>query len=386
MTGAGRCLILSPASDGFAQAIDYGGTLMRPLAAGALACVAILTLLFTVQNAQAGSVESVAQLRGPERQSALEAGARHEGVVVWSGSVGDDMRAALSKAFTAKYPFLRVEGQRLGVTQSLQRAIAERSGKTPARTDLLAGNVLVPLRKAELAQAFRSPLVDALPKEFQEPNGLSAPYRFAYYGIAYNTALVNAADAPRNYEDLLDPKWRGKIVWNNGLESGAPVLITYFRRLWGEDRAGRFLQRLAQQIVRTELGTPRETLDGVVNGKSYVMLGASLHQVAALRAAGASVDATMQDPVLARDNHLVLLKSAPHPHAAMLFVDFLLDREAQEILRGDQYYPANPDVDPPEVMMPYDPLRRGLKQFTADDSLLAQERDRSISLLREYFR
>lgn len=359
---------------------------MMPLAAGAFACVAMLTLSCAVPQAAAMSAESVAQLTGPQRQSILETGARQEGVVVWSGSVGDDMRAALAKAFIEKYPFLRVEGQRLGVTQSVQRATAEHGRKTAPRTDILAGNMLVSLRKAGLATPLRSPLIDALPKEFQEPNGLSAPYRFAYYGIAYNTALVSEADAPRSYENLLDPKWRGKIVWNNGLESGAPVLITYFRRVWGEDRAGRFLQRLAQQNVRTELGTPRETLDSVVTGKSYVMLGASLHQVAALRAAGASIEATMQNPVLARDNHLVLLRSAPHPHAAMLFIDFLLDQKAQEILRGDQFYPANPDVDPPEVMMPYDPLRHGLKQFTADDSMLAEERERSISLLREYFR
>ena len=359
---------------------------MRPLAAGALACAALLMLLFAVPRAESAAIETVANLTGPSRQAVLEAGARQEGVVVWSGSVGDEMRAQLAKAFTAKYPFLRVEGQRLGTSQAVQRAAAESGGKAAPRTDLLAGNLLVDLRRANLAQPFRSPLVEALPKEFKDPNGLSAPYRFAYYGIAYNTSLVNEKDAPRGYDDLLDPKWRGKIVWNNGLESGAPVLITYFRRLWGEERAARYLQRLAQQVVRTELGTPRETLDGVVKGKSYVMLGASLHQVAALRAGGASVDAAMQDPVLARDNHLVLLKSAPHPHAAMLFIDFLLDREAQEILRGDQFYPANPDVDPPEVMMPYDPLRHGLKQFTADDVMLSQERDRSISLLREYFR
>jgi hypothetical protein len=55
-------------------------------------------------------------------------------------------------------------------------------------------------------------------------------------------------------------------------------------------------------------------------------------------------------------------------------------------LRGEQYYPANPDVDPPEVMMAYDPLRHGLKQFTVDDAMLAEERARSTDMLREFFR
>lgn len=358
---------------------------MRPLATGAFACAVTIAVFFTGLTADAATVESLAALSGPDRQAVLEAGARKEGIVMWSGAVGDAMRDEIAKAFMRKYPYLRVDSQRLGNAQSLQRIIAEQAGKTP-RNDLIAGNALVELKKAGLAQPFRSPLIDALPKEFQEPNGLYAAYRYAYYGIAYNTALVNAGEAPHSYEDLLDPKWRGKIVWNHGSESGAPVLVTYLRRLWGEERATRYLQRLSQQIVSTELGTPRETLDGVLTGKHYLMLGASLHQVAALRAAGASIDANMQDPVLARDSYLVLLKRAPHPHAAMLLIDFMLDREAQEILRGDQYYPANPDVDPPDVMMPYDPLRHGLKQFTVDDDMLAQERPKSTELLREFFR
>lgn len=359
---------------------------MRPLAAGAFVCAVLVIFCMVAPRSGAATVDNLDKMSGPNRQAVLEEGARKEGVLVWSGTVGDEMRGQLAKAFARKYPYLRLEGQRLSASQAVQRALSEDGGKTPARTDLVAGNVLAELKKAGAAQKLHSPQIAALPKEFREPNDLSAPYRFNYYGIAYNTALVASGEAPHSYEDLLDPKWRGKIVWNNGLESGAPVLITYFRRLWGEERAARYLQRLAQQIVRTELGTPRETLDGIVSGKSYLMLGASLHQVAALRAGGASVDATMQDPVLARDNHLVLLRSAPHPHAAMLFIDFILDREAQEILRGDQFYPANPDVDPPDVMMPYDPLRHGLKQFTADDAMLAAERERSISLLREYFR
>lgn len=359
---------------------------MRPLAAGARVCAVLIAVLTVGWPALAGTVETVASLSGPGRQAALEAGARQEGVVVWTGTVGDDMRDQLAKAFMRKYPYLRVEGQQLTANQALQRVIAEQTGKAAPRNDLVAGNALVELKKAGLAQPIRSPLIDALPKEFQEPSGLYAAYRYAYYGIAYNTALINPGQAPHSYDDLLDPKWRGKIVWNHGSESGAPVLITYFRRLWGEERAARYLQRLAQQIVSTELGSPRETLDGVLTGKHYLMLGASLHQVAALRAGGASLDATMQDPMLARDNYLVLLKKAPHPHAAMLFIDFMLDREAQEILRGDQYYPANPDVDPPDVMMPYDPLRHGLKQLTIDDETLAHERAKSTALLREFFR
>lgn len=360
---------------------------MRPLAAGARVCAVLIAIFTAGGRADAATtVETIASLSGPDRQAILEAGARQEGVVVWSGTVGADMRDMLAKAFKRKYPYLRVEGQRLVGNQAFQRALAEQTGKAPPRNDLIAGNALVDLKKAGLAQSFRSPLIDALPKEFQEPSGLYAAYRYAYYGIAYNTALINSGEAPHSYEDLLDPKWRGKIVWNHGPESGAPVLITYFRRLWGEERVARYLHKLSQQLVKTELGSPRETLDGVLTGKHYLMLGASLHQVAALRAGGASLDATMQDPVLARDNYVVLLKKAPHPHAAMLFIDFILDREAQEILRGDQYYPANPDVDPPEVMMPYDPLRHGLKQFTVDDETLAQERAKSTALLRKYFR
>ncbi|HEY4134917.1 MAG TPA: extracellular solute-binding protein [Alphaproteobacteria bacterium] len=347
-----------------------------------LACIASLVLVAT---SRAETIETIANLTGAGRQQVLEDGAKREGSVVWSGGVGEEMRAALAKAFLAKYPFLKVESQRLVANTAAQRVVSEFSAKT-SRTDLVAGNYLVELKKAGLVQPFRSPQIDAQPQDFQEPNRLYGAYRFAYHGLAYNTKLVSDAEAPHSYEDLLDPKWRGKIVWNHSTDAGAPMLITYFRRLWGEDRAGRYLQRLALQAVATAPGSARETLDSVAAGKKSIMIGASLHQVAAMRAQGAPIDASMQDPVLARDNYLLLLKNAPHPHAAMLFIDFLLDHQAQEILRGDQFYPANPDVDPPEVMMPYDPLRHGLKQLTVTDEMIAAERGKSLSLFREYFR
>ena len=90
---------------------------MRPLAAGAFVCAVLITFLTAGGRADAATVETIASLSGPNRQAILEAGARQEGVVVWSGTVGADMRDMLAKAFMRKYPYLRVEGQRLVVVR-----------------------------------------------------------------------------------------------------------------------------------------------------------------------------------------------------------------------------------------------------------------------------
>ena len=336
-------------------------------------------------GALAATVDEIANLTSPDRQAILEEGARREGVVTVIGGLSEEMRRGLFDAYRKKYPFIKTEGQRMGSAATLQRILAERRAKA-TRSDLVVSSLVVELKEAGILQPFRSPILESFPAELQEPDHLYGTYRLAYHGIAYNTKLVSDAEAPKSYEDLLDPKWKGKIVWNDSVSTGAPLLILYLRKIWGEEKTQAYLRDLAKQEIVTRPSSLRNVLDLLVAGEHAVMLNAAFHHVAGSRAKGAPVNATMQDPVLARNNYVLLLKDAPHPHAAMLLIDFLMDEEAQRLMGLEQYYPVNPAVPPLDEMIPFDPIRQQKKVFMVDDDLLFQEKARSTALFKQYFR
>lgn len=349
-------------------------------------CLSLLVLSAGASiDTAALTVEEVANLTGPDRQAILEEGARREGAVVMVGGFNQDTRLKIYEAFQKKYPYIKPGGQRLGSAPTLQRTLAEHRAKAP-QSDLVVSSLVVELKQAGIVQPFRSPVLESFPAELQDPDRVSGTYRMAYHGIAYNTKLVSEADAPKRYEDLLDPKWKGRIVWNDSQETGGPLLITYLRRIWGEEKTEAYLRELGKQGIVTRPSSLRNVLDLLVAGEHAVMLNAAFHHVAGSRAKGAPVNATMQEPVLARNNYVLLLKNAPHPHAAMLMIDFMMDVEAQRLMGLEQHYPVNPAVPPLDEMIPFDPVRQHKKVFMVDDELLSQERNRSMALFKKYFR
>ena len=336
-------------------------------------------------SAAATAVEEIVNLTSPDRQAILEAGARQEGAVTMIGGLSQEMRGELLDAFMKAYPFIKAEGQRFGSAATLHRVLAEQRSKA-VRTDLVVSSIVVELKQAGVVRPFRSPILESFPADLQEPDHLYGSYRLAYHGIAYNTKLVSEAEAPKSYEDLLDPKWKGRMVWNDSASTGAPLLILYLRKTWGEERTVDYLRALAKQAIVTRPSSLRNVLDLLIAGEHAVMLNAALHHVAASRAKGAPVNATMPEPVLARNNYVLLLKDAPHPHAAMLLIDFLMGETAQRLMSQEQYYPVNPAVPPLDTMIPFDPVRQNKKVLMVDDDLLFQEKARSTALFKQYFR
>ena len=351
-----------------------------------LGLAAALSILAT-GGVSAASVAEIANLTGPDRQKILEEGAKKEGEVLWIGGLNQRRaRRPILKAFRKKYPFIDAKGVRTGSRKALQRVLAEHRAKTP-RVDVINSNVVVSLKKAGLVQAFRSPALDAYPKKEKDPNRIWATMRYSYHGVAaYNTNLVSAADAPKTFADLLDPKWKGKMVWGDSSETGAPFLITYLRLTWGEAKALDFIKNLSKQMVVTRTSSIRNILDLVVAGEHHIMISPALHHVGGARKKGAPIQAAMVNPVLARNGYFMLMKSAPHPHAAMLLIDFILSKEAQSILRKARYFPAHPEVAPAKQMRPYQPRLNGLEQFTIDAEMLHANAKRSEELFRAYFK
>jgi iron(III) transport system substrate-binding protein len=356
---------------------------------------ALITAVFAVATSLSGlspawaasrSVADIANLSGPDRQKILEEGAKQEKeVMFYTSLIVDQVVRPLADGFEKKYPFLKVVYLRNNSTQLLQRILAEGKARS-VQADVVAASVGASLKKTGFIQAFNSPELAAYPKEYLDPDNLLAPTRFAYQGIGFNTRLVKEDEAPQTYEDLLDPKWRGKMVWSTSTDTGAPFLISHIRKFMGDDKAREYLKKLATQRIATSGSSIRAILDQVIAGEYTVGISMALHHIAISKEKGAPVGGTILAPVPARGGEIVLLKGAPHPHAAMLFLDYVLSKEGQAIFAEAQYYPARPDVPAITSMQPYTPRLLGKSESIIADEELDALRPKSVEIFKEFFR
>ena len=123
----------------------------------------------------------------------------------------------------------------------------------------------------------------------------------------------------------------------------------------------------------------------MVSGEHKLMIHPFLTHVGEAIKKGAPVNVAMVDPVPYTASPLMLAKTAPHPHASMLLIDFLLDREAQTIIRDGGYYPTHPDVQPAPEMAPFLPKTHGLKKFLVDETELANMQPETMKLYQRLF-
>lgn len=250
----------------------------------------------------------------------------------------------------------------------------------------MSATIAEAVRKAGLTQKFDSPILKDYPENYIDPGRNFVVFRANYQGIAWNTNLVKNEEAPRSWEDLLNPKWKDKMAWSTAPSTGAPSIISYFRMSWGEQKALDYLNKLKLQNVRSLAGSVRTALDQVIAGDFAVGISMQMHHIAISKSAGAPVDGYNPAP-MAYPAHTYIVKGGPHPHTAMLFTDFLLSRdEGQTILRDAEYYPANQTVEPLASTRWTVPRLNGQTETVADAIKLEEMSPRSIELYKSIFR
>ncbi len=351
-----------------------------------VALTALATIALGAAGASAMSVDEIATYSKPDRQQILEAGAKKEGEMLWIGGLNEKTATRpILAAFKKKYPYIDAKAIRTGTAEGLQRVLAEHRAKTP-RVDLINSNVIEELKEAGLAQRIKTPLLDSFPADFKDPEGLYATLRYSYHGIAaWNTSVVSEKDSPKTYGDLLDPRWKGKMVASDSMDTGLPFLMTYMRVLKGEKESMDYFEKLSKQQVKVSSASNRNLLDMVIAGEHTLILNPALHHIGQSKAKGAPVEGSMADPVLARNGYFVMLTTAPHPHATMLLIDFLLQEEAQNIIKQESFYPAHPDIEPLDEMKAYTPKAKGFKQLTMDDTILSKYGPESMGIFTKLF-
>jgi iron(III) transport system substrate-binding protein len=325
---------------------------------------------------------------GGDRQQRLIEGAKQEGrVTYYSGMIVNQALRPLTAAFQKKYPFIKMSHWR-GDSEDILTRVSTEMRASNLVADVIEGTGVGELAvQAGLAQPVWSPQLADIPDFIRDPRRLWAPTRMSYFGIAYNTRLVAAGAAPKTYDDLLDPKWKGKMAWPALTPVGAPLFITNLRLSWGEDKTMAYLQRLrTQNIVNFGAGNPRTLVDRVIAGEYPIALQIFAHHPLISAGKGAPVTAQLLPPVASASGALVIPKGSRHPHAALLLMDFLLSQEGQQILAAAEYLPVRRDVDPVAQIAPIVPSRAGIvENFVTPENLNAYT-ESSAKIIEDLFR
>ena len=285
---------------------------------------------------------------GPDRLQKLVEGAKKERELnIYTSAQSDDM-GALVGAFEKKYG-VRVSIWRASSEKVLQRAVAEaRANRNTMDVAETNGPEMESMHREKILQAIKSPhLADLIPQALR-PHGEWVGTRLNVFAQAYNTKLVRKQELPRRWEDLLDPKWRGKL----GIEQEDSDWLAGVMGELGEAKGTRlFKEIVAKNGVSVRNGHTLLT-QLVVSGEIPLALTVYNYKAEQLKGKGAPIDWFSIGTAIARPNGVGVARRAPHPHAAVLFYDFEISEEGQRILAQRDFVPTSRKIDTPLNKMP----------------------------------
>ncbi|WP_077601971.1 ABC transporter substrate-binding protein [Oceanobacillus sojae] len=183
-------------------------------------------------------------------------------------------------------------------------------------------------------------------------NGIKMKHQDGYYvgteifvlGFAYNTELVSEEEAPKTWEDLLDPKWEGKIQFPNPAASGTSTLMVLsYMMQHGEEEGWEYFQKLTD-YANSIPDSGSSPTKGVAMGEAEIAIGFDF-MAYELKENGEDVDFIVPEETPVLVNPITLVKDGPNPDGGKQFMDFMLSDEAQEILASWNHIPINPDVE-----------------------------------------
>lgn len=276
----------------------------------------------------------------------LIAAAKKEGrVSFYTPLIVDQVVRPLAAAFRAKYG-IQVDFSRLDSNLVILKVLQEyRAGRGTA--DVFTTSLgIEELIAAGAIRQFHAEAANGLPAQFKDRNGFWVANRIYILGPAVNTNLVPLADRPKGFDDLLAPKWAGKIAWRPNNLTGGPGFIGNVLLSMGEEKGMDYLKKLAGQKPAALQISDRAVLDQVVAGEYPIALSISNHNVGISRKEGAPVAWLPFEPAMVLTDQMGLTKLGPHPNAALLFVEFTLSREGQIVFQQAGYVPSSPNVPP----------------------------------------
>ena len=266
--------------------------------------------------------------------AALIEAAKKEGKVVWYTTlIVNQAIRPLKAAFEKKYPGIELQYARADETPTAAKILEEGvAGRVQA--DIFDGITnMIPLKRARLLASYVPAAACQYPPELKDREGYWNALLLYVFTPGINTTLVPKERAPRTYQDLLDPQWKGKMAWNPSSIAGAIGFVGNILTSMGDARGTDYLKALAgQKIVNVE-ASARAILDQVIAGEYAIGLMSFNHHTVISAQKGAPSDWLKLEPVPVAFDAVGILKDAPHPNAARLLIEFLISEDGQRALQ-----------------------------------------------------
>jgi len=311
------------------SAMPIGNMLRRLAAAGT-----ILSGLLTASVAAAAD------------QAMIDA-ARREGQVTWyTTQIVNQLVRPVAEAFEKKYG-VRVNYIRADAPEVILRVMNKaKAGRVEA--DVVDGiPTSAALKKHGLVMKWTPESAQRLPKDFVDQEGYWVATNLYVLTPGYNTSLVPKGSEPKSLQDLLDPKWAGRIAWGSAnSSSSAPGFIGLILTEMGEEKGMAFLREFSKQKVANLGVAARQVLDQVIAGEYSLALQIYNNHAVISAAQGAPSAWIALQPAFVVMGVMSVTKDAPHPNAGKLLIDFLVSEEGQQIFRNRDYLPVDPNIPP----------------------------------------
>ena len=291
---------------------------------------------------------------GATAQDDVVAAAKKEGQLVLYLSTNLTDANGMVQLFKQKYPFVNVNFFRADNEKLLNRILTESTaGKFNGDAILISSFEVRVLLQKKLLQRYVSAHSQFYPEGFTDKDGFWTSVYSIPRVIAYNTNLVRGDAVPKTFEDLLNPRWKGGI----GLSDSATLWYAGFLKYSGEEKGRAYMRKLAAQKPAFR---DSETIITQLLAAGGFPVGITYsHQAATARKRGAPVEGVRTaQPIVAGLKPMALSAKTQHPNAAKLFIDVVLSKEGQELIRSFNRIPDRGDVT--------SELKEGTKLFPAD--------------------
>jgi ABC-type Fe3+ transport system, periplasmic component len=289
----------------------------------------------------AASVAEIALYRGKDRETKLIEGAKKEVQLMFYNS--NTWMEVVAQEFEKKYPFIKVGVWRSEGRDVLKRVLEEyASGRYIADVVETSTGIEI-LQKRGFLQEHFSPEIDAYSDDVKEKGKSGGVFFWAnrelYIGLGFNTKAVPANDAPKDYAALLDPKWKGKMTMAGG--SSGPRWVGHIVNTMGRE----FLEKLSRQDVKVQNIVPAALANQVVSGEVPLSPTIFDSNMVTAKRKGAPVEWRPLEPVLTNVGSSGMTTRSPHPHAAILFLDYLHSKEGQQVVMKGGLNSPRDDMD-----------------------------------------
>jgi len=301
--------------------------------------------------------------------------AESEKKMVWYTTIRSADAKMLIDEFRRRYPKIVAEYFRTGGPQLVERIFTEaRAGKHLWDVFMNSAIYTQLLIERSMLAVYQSPESRFYRDGYKDPRGTWTSIYTNYAVAGYNTKLVAKDEVPKSYSDLLKPVWTGQI----GMDAKSYEWFAVVVRGLGEEKGLSLMRQLAKNKVQLRNG--RELVAQLVAaGEFKLALTAYSQNYETLKLGGAPMDWVALNPVYANIHPIALSAKAPNPNAGKLFIDFLLSKVGQEILRAQKRIPDRIDT-PPEIPR----LTEGIKPAFGSPEMYG-EYNRYIKLFHEIF-